>query len=164
MHARLVLIALAVTLATACQKAPGAATDDGDPPRATASAQMPKVHLTAQDGTDQVVSVEVVRTGAELERGLMYRRHLDPDRGMLFIMGETQVHTFWMKNTYIPLDMLFITQDKTVAGIVENAEPLTLDHRFVDTPSYYVLEVNGGWSAKHGVTGGAKVTFDGVTE
>ena len=60
--------------------------------------------------------------------------------------------------------MLFITQDKTVAGIVENAEPLTLDHRFVDTPSYYVLEVNGGWSAKHGVTGGAKVTFDGVTE
>jgi hypothetical protein len=77
-------------------------------------------------------------------------------------MGEEKEWSFWMRNTLIPLDMLFITGDLKVAGIVERAEPRTETLRTVHKPSLYVLEVNGGWAAAHGVTAGATVRFDGV--
>jgi uncharacterized membrane protein (UPF0127 family) len=67
-----------------------------------------------------------------------------------------------MKDTLIPLDMIFIRADMTVAGVVEGAEPLTLGSRSVDAPSRYVVEVNGGWSRAHGVTEGTQVRFEGV--
>jgi uncharacterized membrane protein (UPF0127 family) len=123
---------------------------------------MPKVYLSNPQG-EVAVNVEVVKTPAKIEKGLMYREHLPPDEGMLFFMGFESVHTFWMHNTLIPLDMLFITKDMTVAGIVERAAPQTDDLRKVDGPSLYVLEVNGGWAAAHQVSAGAKVRFAGVT-
>jgi len=67
-----------------------------------------------------------------------------------------------MRNTLIPLDMIFIARDMTIAGIVENAEPRTETMRQVERPSLYVLEVNGGFSAAHKIAQGAKVQFDGV--
>ena len=84
------------------------------------------------------------------------------DHGMLFLMGEVDVHHFWMKNTLIPLDIVFITAGMTVAGTAANAKPLDLTPVGVETPSLYVLEVNGGWMAQHGVETGAKVTFANV--
>jgi hypothetical protein len=153
------LIAIGLA-ACACTKA--TPTDDGEPRRATGAPQpsaIPEVHLTGADGVEHVVEVEVVRTEAELERGLMFRRHLDPDAGMLFLMGETKVHTFWMSNTYIPLDMIFITKELTVAGVAADAVPHDETLRSVETPSLYVLEVNAGWAKKRGVGAGAKVEF-----
>lgn len=123
---------------------------------------MPKVFLASPSG-EVAVNVEVVKTKPKIQRGLMYREHLPPDDGMLFLMGYEDDHTFYMRNTYIPLDMLFITKDLTVAGIVERAEPRTETLRHVGAPSLYVLEVNGGWAKAHQVTPGAKVRFDGVT-
>jgi len=159
-------IALALGLA-AC-----AACDKKEPERAEepsgagadvrSPAMAPRVHLTASDGSDHAVTVEVVRDEKELERGLMFRRHLDPDAGMLFLMGSETQQVFWMKNTMIPLDMIFIHDDLTVAGVVENAVPQTLDQRSVDATSTYVLEVNGGWSRKHGITAGARVRFENI--
>jgi uncharacterized membrane protein (UPF0127 family) len=90
----------------------------------------------------------------------MYRRHLPIDAGMLFMMGKEKDWTFWMRNTLIPLDMVFIAKDMTVAGVVQNAEPLTETLRKVGKPSLYVLEVNGGWTQQNGVGAGAKVRFD----
>lgn len=130
-------------------------------PSSTPSAA-PKVYLTAPTG-EVAVDVEVVRTKAKIQRGLMYREHLPPDSGMLFIMGYEDDHTFYMRNTLIPLDMLFITKDLTVAGIVERAEPRTETLRSVGAPSLYVLEVNGGWAKAHQITSGAKVRFERVT-
>ena len=158
MRFSLLLLAL-----VACTKASPRA-DDGEVVHhgggeAQHESKIPEVHLIAADGTELVVEVEVVREEAELQRGLMYRRHLDPDAGMLFLMGETRVHTFWMHNTYIPLDMIFIKEDLTVAGVAADAVPQTDDLRSVDEPSLYVLEVNAGWSKKHGVDKGAKTTF-----
>jgi hypothetical protein len=105
--------------------------------------------------------VEVARTPDELARGLMHRTSLAEGAGMLFVFPETAEHTFWMRNTLIPLDMIFIDEDRLVVGVVENAEPLTLEPRSAG-PSRYVLEVIGGWAARHGVAAGDRVAFENV--
>jgi len=129
------------------------------PPADAAIVDGPKVFLTTPKG-EIAVNVEIVATDAKIERGLMYRRHLPIDAGMLFMMGKEKDWTFWMRNTLIPLDMVFIAKDMTVAGVVQNAEPLTETLRKVGKPSLYVLEVNGGWTQQNGVGAGAKVRFD----
>jgi uncharacterized membrane protein (UPF0127 family) len=141
--------------------APPRAHDSAAASPTAAPTTMPKVYLSTPQG-DVAVSVEVVATAAKIERGLMYREHLPPDEGMLFLLPEEKIWSFWMHNTLIPLDLLFIAKDMTIAGIVENAEPRTDTMREVDAPSLYVLEVNGGYCAAHKVTKGAKVRFEGV--
>jgi uncharacterized membrane protein (UPF0127 family) len=123
----------------------------------------PRVSIDAPSGRHSTVMVEVVRTPAEVERGLMFRERLAPDAGMLFVLPDTAVHTFWMKNTLIPLDMIFADEQGVVVGVVENAEPLTTAPRTVGEPSRYVLEVNSGWSAAHGVTRGDRLRFEGLS-
>jgi len=108
------------------------------------------------------LEAELMLTEPQQERGLMYRKHLADNKGMLFVWKQPSVHTFWMHNTCIPLDMLFIDRDGFVAGIVENAPTLNDDGRSIDCPASYVLEVNAGWSRKHGVTPGQQVIIDGV--
>jgi hypothetical protein len=110
------------------------------------------------------VTVEIASTGRQIQRGLMYREYMPAEHGMLFLMREERVHSFWMRNTLIPLDMIFIGKDMTVAGVVANAEPLTDTSRRVDRPSYWVLEVNGGWAAAHHVQAGTPVRFRDVPE
>lgn len=119
------------------------------------------VYLASPSG-ELAVAVEVVSKPAQLQRGLMYREHLPPDNGMLFLMPEEDDHAFFMRNTLIPLDMIFIARDFTIAGIVQNAEPKTETLRRVEKPSLYVLEVNGGWTAAKHVVAGTKVRFQGV--
>jgi hypothetical protein len=118
----------------------------------------PRVYLSTPQG-EIAVDVEVVSTEAKIERGLMYRQHLGPDAGMLFLLGVDKPWTFWMKNTLIPLDMIFIRKSMTIAGIVENAEPETETLRSVGENSLYVLEVNGGYTHAHGIAKDAKVRF-----
>jgi uncharacterized protein len=119
------------------------------------------VYLASPKG-EAKVTVEVVATEPKIERGLMYREHLPSDAGMLFLMGRDYDWKFYMRNTLIPLDMIFISSDQTIAGIVANATPRTEDLRYVSKPSRYVLEVNGGWAGAHGVVAGAKVRFENV--
>lgn len=119
--------------------------------------------VTFKLGTgDKVVQVEVVKSPQAITQGLMYRQYMPPEQGMLFLMGETKEHTFWMHNTLIPLDMMFITKDFVIAGIVDSATPQTDDIRTVGQESLYVLEVNGGWSKAHGVVAGTNVEFAGI--
>jgi uncharacterized membrane protein (UPF0127 family) len=131
------------------------------PPAASLAAQ-PRLVLESPSGRSSAVRLEIARTPAELERGLMFRREMGSDDGMLFVFGETADHTFWMKDTYLPLDMIFMDAGGTVVGIVEGAEPLTTTPRRVGAPSRYVLEVNGGWSAAHGVAAGDRARFEGI--
>ena len=105
------------------------------------------------------ITVEVADSMASRARGLMHRKELASDQGMLFIFPSNAIRSFWMKNTHIPLDMLFIDESQTIVGIVENAEPETLTPRKVDTPSRYVLEVNGGFCAEHKILPGSQVEF-----
>lgn len=112
----------------------------------------------------QAVTVELARTDAEHERGLMYRRELAEDAGMLFVFPSAEPRTFWMRNTLIPLDMLFIDDAGVVVGIVRDAEPLTLTPRGPgpEVAARFVLEVRGGWAARHGAATGDRVRLENV--
>jgi uncharacterized membrane protein (UPF0127 family) len=105
------------------------------------------------------VTAEVVATRPEIERGLMFRDYLAPDAGMLFLMGHEAPWAFYMRNTRIPLDMIYIGRDQTVVGVIENAVPFAEEQRGVGRLSLYVLEVNGGWAAAHRVGIGSRVRF-----
>ena len=104
------------------------------------------------------LNVELARTEPEKERGLMYRTKLPDAQGMLFSWGgQEQPRTFWMHNTCIPLDMMFIARDGTITGILEQVPTLNDEARGVPCPAAYVLEVNAGWSRAHGVKSGTMV-------
>lgn len=94
----------------------------------------------------------------------MHRQRMDEDAGMLFLFDRSSVQSFWMKNTLIALDMIFIDENLRVVGVVENAEPLTLGPRTVGAPSRHVLEVNAGVAARHGIATGTVVEFVNVVE
>jgi uncharacterized membrane protein (UPF0127 family) len=110
--------------------------------------------VTFSDVPGVEVEAEVVRAPRDTERGLMYRTSMDEDRGMLFDLGEREDHKFWMHNTCIPLDMLFVDFDGLIVGIVENAPTLNEGTRSVGCASRFVLEVNAGWARRHGVRAG----------
>jgi hypothetical protein len=93
-------------------------------------------------------------------RGLMYRTRLDADAGMLFSWESESPRSFWMRNTCIPLDMLFIAADGTIVGILEQVPTLNTLPRAVPCPAKHVLEVNAGWTRQHGVVPGQKVEFE----
>jgi uncharacterized membrane protein (UPF0127 family) len=121
-----------------------------------------RVVIETARGERPAVTVELARTDAERAKGLMHRRELAPDAGMLFLFDETSEHAFWMKNTLIPLDMIFIGDDGRVTGVVARAVPGDLRARSAGGPSRYVLEVNGGWAEAHGVAPGDRVRFENV--
>ncbi|HWP67156.1 MAG TPA: DUF192 domain-containing protein [Candidatus Limnocylindria bacterium] len=108
------------------------------------------------------VRLEVARTEAARTKGLMYRRSLADGDGMLFVFDEARDHSFWMKNTFIPLDMIFIGEDLRVVGVHARAEPQSTQSISVGAPSRYVLEVPGGWAERHGVGRGTRVELHGV--
>jgi uncharacterized protein len=96
-------------------------------------------------------AIELARTPEQQELGLMFRPSLAPDAGMLFDFGETKPASFWMKNTLIPLDMLFITADGRVADIHEHAEPLSEAVIASHVPVRAVLEIKGDTVAQLGI-------------
>lgn len=103
-----------------------------------------------------VVSVAIADTAYKQAVGLMDRRSLPADQGMLFVFYGDQQRNFWMKDTYIPLDQVYIRSDGTVVDINKNARPL--DTRlFWSKPCTYVVEVNGGYCDRHGIKIGDKV-------
>jgi len=111
-----------------------------------------------------VVDAELAHSPEEHARGLMFRRDLAPDHGMLFVFDETREQRFWMHNTLLRLDMIFLGDDRSVVGVVENAEPRTDTGREVGKPARYVLEVAGGEAAAHAVGPGTRAQFVGVDE
>jgi uncharacterized membrane protein (UPF0127 family) len=115
-----------------------------------------------EGGPEVRVLVEVARRESERNRGLMFREHLEPGRGMLFLFERPQQLSFWMRNTYIPLDMIFLGPDRRVVGIVERAEPLTDDPRRIEGDSQFVVEVPGGWAAAHRIAPGVRAQFFNV--
>ena len=126
---------------------------EGGPPN------VPVVHVGFPGASGVSVEAELVSSDHDTMRGLMYRRRMPEERGMLFHLRAREDHQFWMHNTCIPLDLLYIDDDGLLVGIAENAPTLSDDTVSVGCPSRYVLEVNAGWTRRHGVKAGQKVNL-----
>ena len=101
----------------------------------------------------------IAKTPKQKERGLMFRKHpLQMNEGMLFDMGY-KINSLWMKNTYIPLDILFLSKDMKVIGYIEDTEPLSLKSLKIDKPSTYVIEMNGNSVSLLNIRIGDKIVF-----
>jgi uncharacterized membrane protein (UPF0127 family) len=116
---------------------------------APARAQEPleTLEIVTSEGTHGF-TVEVMRTPEQLAKGLMFRRYMPDDRGMLFDFQAEQPVQFWMKNTYLPLDMIFISKAGKIVSVKENAEPLSEKLIPSGAPVVAVLEVNAGTAAR----------------
>ena len=124
----------------------------------------PCVSIVGADGKPRAtVAVEVASTASQREVGLMYRKHLDDNAGMIFVFPDAAPRNFWMHNTPIPLDMIFADANGVVLGIVANAEPFSDKLLGVEGNAGYVLEVNGGFCAKNGIKAGDRLDFSGFS-
>lgn len=102
-------------------------------------------------------AIEVMDTPAERQQGMMFRESMAPDAGMLFVFEQTRPVAFWMRNTLIPLDMVFIRENGIIANIHANAVPLDETSVPSDGPVRYVLEIPGGRAAELGIVAGDRV-------
>ncbi|WP_457103823.1 DUF192 domain-containing protein [Methylobacterium sp. P5_C11] len=122
----------------------------------TATAKSEPLTIVTKSGPKRF-EVEVMRDDAARSRGLMFRRHMAADHGMLFDFERDQPVTMWMKNTYLPLDMVFIRADGTISRIAAETEPLSTAIIASGGPVLAVLELNAGTAAKLGVAPGDRI-------
>jgi len=117
------------------------------------------VVLIGNDAGNVIVNVEIVDDAAKRAQGLMFREFLDDKNGMLFVFDDEDYHSFWMKNTLIPLDMIFISEDFKIVDVIY-AEPCGEDNCESFKPvkaAKYVLEVNGNFTIKNEIKIGNKI-------
>ncbi|GJD54744.1 DUF192 domain-containing protein [Methylobacterium dankookense] len=126
------------------------------PASAQESARTEPLTIQGKSGSHRF-AVEVMRNDADRSRGLMYRRSMAADHGMLFDFEQVEPVSMWMKNTYLSLDMLFIRADGTVARIAADTEPLSTAIIPSGEPVLAVLELNAGTAAKLGLRPGDRV-------
>jgi uncharacterized protein len=138
----LAFLGLCASLVFLCA-CPAALPIDAPPPQGN----LERLEIVTASGIHEF-SVEVVRSGPQRERGLMFRRFLPQERGMLFDFATERPLMMWMKNTYLPLDMIFIGRAGKVVGLAENTEPLSEKIIPSGAPAYGVLEVNAGTAAR----------------
>lgn len=129
----------------------------GDPSEAESAATIPVTVTMA--GKAHVFNVEVARTDAEQDKGLMFRTSLPADGGMLFPFAKPRIGSFWMKNTLIPLDIIFIRADGSIDRIAENTIPESLEPVVSGGEVSAVLELAGGTAARLNIDETAKVTW-----
>lgn len=116
-----------------------------------------ELSIRTADGKTHVFSVELALTEAQRARGLMYRKEMAPDHGMLFDFGQARRVSMWMENTVLALDMLFIQRDGRISHIRENAAPFSRDIIDSQGPVSFVLELNAGRSKALGIKVGDTV-------
>lgn len=153
----LTLLPLLLLLSACVAQSPTTSPESTTPSESTPESLTPVIFETDR-GPVRFVA-EVVDTPAGRQKGLMFRESLPEMTGMLFVFPNESQRSFWMKNTLIPLDMIFIRSDKTVLGIVENAEPQTESSRSVPGASQYVLELIGGSAQRYRLEAGQSVKF-----
>jgi len=146
-----------LTIGIACQASPSKTP----PSHKTVQSTVSKTIINVEDKKVSF-DVSLALTPAERQKGLMFRESLKENEGMLFVFTQTESHSFWMKNTYIPLDMIFIDENNVIVGIIENAEPMTLKSRHVSQKSRFVLEVLAGNCRRHSIQKGQRVQFENI--
>jgi uncharacterized membrane protein (UPF0127 family) len=148
---RLILLYATVACLTGCKE------EQSQPPVLPQT----QVHggLTGVIIHEDTLWVKIAADPEARERGLMFRQDLPEDEGMLFVFDYPQPLSFWMKNTYLPLDIAFVSADKHILNILA-MKPLDEKTRYESQgPAQYAIEVNRGWFVRHGVSPGDRVQF-----
>ncbi len=121
-----------------------------------------QVSFQKQDGSlTPPIAAELAATPDARRVGLMYRKEMPKDRGMLFVFPDETERSFWMKNTYLELDIVYLNSNKRVVGVVERATPLTESPRPSNAPAKYALELIGGESDRLGISTGDMAIIEG---
>ena len=116
-----------------------------------------KVFILRGEDTLQKLDIEFAETSYEQQTGLMYRKSMEPNQGMLFVYPEEAMHSFYMKNTYIPLDLIFFGKDSSAVSFQENAKPFDETSLPSKVPAQFILEVNVGKVAEWKLAEGDKI-------
>ena len=105
------------------------------------------------------INIEIANDDAERAQGLMYRDTMDENNGMLFLMEIQEPQSFWMKNTILSLDIIYVDADKRIVSISKNCKPYSLEPILSEKPAMYVVEVNAGYTSKYGIKVGDLISF-----
>ena len=119
-----------------------------------------QIYKQENDSLISSLDIEIAETDYETQTGLMYRKGMETHQGMLFIFPDVAMHSFYMKNTEFPLDILFIDEDLKVASIQKNAQPFNENGLSSKVPVKYVLEVNAGLSDTWSIEVGDRISFE----
>lgn len=117
------------------------------------------VFLNSSDTVKTKFNIEFAETDYETQTGLMYRKGMENNQGMLFIFPDERMHSFYMKNTEFSLDIIYIKEDLKIASFQENAQPLNETGLSSQVPIKYVLEINGGLAQELGLSIGDSISF-----
>jgi uncharacterized membrane protein (UPF0127 family) len=137
------LYCLALTFLSHCKEAKPAKTED----KVVVSFKKEGVLTIKKADSDSIIKtldIEIAEDAYETQTGLMYRTQLETNQGMLFIFPDSQIRSFYMKNTKIALDIIYIDADKTIVSVQKNAKPFDETSLPSAAPAKYVLEINGG--------------------
>lgn len=144
----------------ACGGQPASNAAPAAPAPRSAPSGLDLVTLTVSSGArSHVFTVEMARTAEQQAQGLMHRTRLGENEGMLFPFDPPRPASFWMRNTLIPLDMIFIRADGTIARVAANAVPRSEEQIGVEEPVTAVLEIRGGRAAQLGIVAGDRVAW-----
>jgi uncharacterized membrane protein (UPF0127 family) len=117
------------------------------------------IYKNSSDTLISKLKIEFAETEYETQTGLMYRKGMERDQAMLFIFPDEAMHSFYMKNTEFPLDILYIKEDLKIASLQENAQPLNEEGLPSKVPVKYVLEINSGLAQELGISIGDSISF-----
>ena len=145
---------LIILLCFSCGNHQGNSAESASGLRKNNKVQLPQISI---DGIP--LNVEIVQEDEARQKGLMNREEMHENQGMLFVFEVSQILSFWMRNTFIPLDIAFIDENGAIVDI-QRMEPLDESVQYISAkPALYALEVNAGWFAKHGIKVRSKVSF-----
>jgi uncharacterized membrane protein (UPF0127 family) len=159
---RALLLAFLILVPACSPQAAGGATSSATATTAVHPAsglEVIPLKITTPTGKAHSFHAEVARTPQEQAKGLMFRTEMGPNEGMLFPYAKPQLLSFWMKNTVLSLDLIFIGEDRRIINIAANATPYSETPIPSDGPGIAVLELNGGRAAQLGLVPGSKVEW-----
>lgn len=120
--------------------------------------------IESDDGVRHTLDIYVATAADQQRRGLMFVRNMPESTGMLFVYEDSEMHSMWMKNTYIPLDMVFARADGTVSSVIHDTQPLSLTSQGSTEPVTYVLELNAGIARRLNIGRKSRISWEPVND
>jgi uncharacterized membrane protein (UPF0127 family) len=157
---RSIFLAIALTLAACTPQATSEPGQPGPVPELDEHFGLGELTVVTDDGASHEFRIYVATGFDQQRRGLMFVRELPSDVGMLFIYENEAIRSMWMKNTYIPLDMVFARADGSVTNVVTDTVPQTLDSKDSSEPARFVLELNAGTARRLGIGRRSRIIWD----